>query len=213
MGLFDFIKNKKQQVASSSPLPKILDIQLGRTVTIDSLALEMLGKDHRLSLSTPSLTITGQGCVKFEDGVWLHRFYTDNHELLQIMGGDGLDDFEVQQISLFSVYDSVEPASDLLLQSEIEKIKSDTYHLDGQNYKRLWFQGEGPADPVQFHETVYLDQTGTESYGIQQSCMLFARDVDGCEESLLVTYEKTSQGDESITKMVGALLSPSDVGL
>jgi hypothetical protein len=212
MGLFDFFKNKAEETPEQK-LPKINDIQFGRTVLVDSLAISMLGNSHRLTLSTPSLTITGQGCIEFEDGVWLHRFYTDNHELLQIMGGDGFSDTNIQQISLFSVYDSIEPANKSKLAHELERLRADTYILDGVEYKRAWFEGDGPTDPVQFHETIYLNETGEESYGIQQSCMLFMRDINGIEESLLVTHEKTTQGDESITQMTGAILSPNDISI
>lgn len=212
MGLFDFLKGKTEETPKQK-LPKINDIQFGRTVLVDPLAISMLGENHRLTLSTPSLTITGQGYTEFEDGVWLHRFYTDNHELLQIMGGNGFDDTNIQQISLFSVYDSIEPANESKLKQELERLKADTYTLDGIEYKRVWFEGDGPTNPVQFHETVYLDEVGEESYGIQQSCMLFMRDINGVEESLLVTHEKTTQGDESITQMVGTILSPNDISI
>jgi len=212
MGLFDFLK-KDQPEEPKHTLPIIHDVTFGRTITIDPLAISMLGADHRLEMATPSLTITGQGTVAFEDGVWLHRFYTDDHMLLQIMGGDGIEDKEITQISLFSVYDSHEPANAAALEKEIERLKADTYTLDAAVYNRIWFEGDGPTEPVQFHETVHLDGEGKESYGIQQSCMLFGRDVDGVEESLLVTYEKTTQGDESVTLMVGATLSKNDVGL
>ncbi|MEX0298416.1 MAG: DUF2491 family protein, partial [Kordiimonas sp.] len=195
MGLFDFFKKDKEEPQKPA-LPIIHDVSFGRTVSIDPLAISMLGDKHRFEMPTPSLTITGQGTVQFEDGVWLHRFYTDDHMLLQIMGGDGFEDKEVQQISVFAVYDSIEPANKARLAQEIERIKADTYMLNGESYQRVWFDGEGPTDPVQFHETVCLDETGEESYGIQQSCMLFTREVDGSEENLLVTYEKTTQGDE-----------------
>ncbi len=210
MGLFDFFKGKEEP---EDKLPSIHDITFGRTAVIDGLAISLLGEDHRLKLSTPSLTVTGQGTVEFEDGVWLHRFYTDNHELLQIMGGDGIEEFGVQQISLFSVYDSIEPTNKAGFEREIDRMKEETYTLDGATYNRVWFDGDGPADLVQFHETVYLDEDGEDSYGIQQQCMLFSREVGDQEESLLVTHEKTTQGDESITQMVGAILSPNDVSI
>lgn len=212
MGLFDFLKKGKGEAEKAS-LPIIHDVGFGRTVTVDQLAVSMLDDSHRFEMPTPSLTITGQGTVQFEDGVWLHRFYTDDHMLLQIMGGDGIEDKEIQQISVFSVYDSIEPANKTALASEIERLKADTYVLDGESYQRVWFDGEGTTDPVQFHEKVWLDETGSDSYGIQQSCMLYTRDVDGTEENLLVTYEKTTQGDECITQMVGITLSPNDLSL
>lgn len=212
MGLFDFLKGKKEE-AQAPTLPVIHDVTFGRTVTIDPLIVNMLGAQHRFSMPTPSLTITGQGSVKFEDGVWLHRFYTDDHMLLQITGGDGVNSQDVQDISVFSVYDSKNPSSKTALSTEINRLKAATYTLDGVDYERVWFDGDDPADPVQFYETVYLDETGSEHYGIQQSCMLFSRMVDDTEENLLVTYEKTSQGDESITQMVGITISPNDLHL
>lgn len=212
MGLFDMFK-KKPEANKGPVLPTIHDVAFGRTVSVDQLAVSMLGDGHRFAMQTPSLTITGQGTVQFEDGVWLHRFYTDDHMLLQIMGGDGFSDQEVQQISLFCVYDSIEPANAAALDREIDRLKQDQYELDGATYQRVWFDGEGPTDPVQFHEEVNLNEAGTDSYGIQQSCMLFTRDVDGVDENLLVTYEKTTQGDESVTQMVGITLSPNDLSL
>lgn len=211
MGLFDIFKKKAEE--EKFVLPVIHDVGFGRTVTVDQLAINLLGSGHRFSMVTPSLTITGQGMVQFEDGVWLHRFYTDDHMLLQIMGGDGIENGEVQQVSLFNVYDSVEPANKAALNEELRRLQQDSYELDGAHYQRVWFDGDGPTEPVQFFEEVFLDQKGEEKYGIQQSCMLFARDVDGAEESLLVTYEKTTQGDESITQMVGITLSPNDLTL
>jgi hypothetical protein len=212
MGFFDFLKKDKNETEALS-LPIIHDVGFGRTVNVDQLAISMLDNKHRFTMPTPSLTITGQGIVQFEDGVWLHRFYTDDHILLQIMGGDGIEDKEVQQISIFSVYDSIEPANTLTLAKEVERLKSDTYVLDGESYQRVWFDGEGATDPVQFHEKVCLNETGSESYGIQQSCMLYTRDVNDTEENLLVTYEKTTQGDECVTQMVGITLSPNDLSL
>lgn len=212
MGLFDRFR-KKDQEPSAPRLPVIHDVAFGRTVTIDRLALSMLGAHHRSELPTPSLTITGQGCVEFEDGVFLHRFYTDDHVLLQILGGDGKHDKSVQQISVFSVYDSIEPASSTSLKAELDRIGQDHYVLDGERYDRVWFDGSGPTAPVQFFEDVYLDDQGSESYGIQQSCMLFSRSVDDVDEMLLVTHEKTTEGGESITQMVGFVLSPNDLTL
>lgn len=212
MGLFDYFKKDKNETEAPG-LPIIHNVGFGRTVTIDPLALTLLGEEHRFSLPTPSLTITGQGTVQFEDGVWLHRFYTDDHTLLQIMGGDGFENKDIQQISVFAVYDSIVPANGSVLASEIERLKDEQYSLDGATYDRVWFDGNGPTDPVQFYEDVYLDESGSEKYGIQQSCMLFSRDVDGVEENLLVTYEKTDTGDECVSQMVGITISPNDISL
>lgn len=211
MGLFDFFK--KTEEPQKPALPIIHDITLGRTVVVDELAIQLLGPNHRLKLTTPTLTITGQGTVEFEDGVWLHRFYTDDHVLLQIMGGDGVEDKSVQQVSIFWAYDSINPANKIMLNQELDRMKKATYELDGETYHRIWFDGEGNADLVQFYEAVNLETDGSDKYGIQQSCMLFARDVGEHEESLLVTYEKTDQGDECISLMVGAVLSLNDITL
>jgi len=210
MGLFDFLKSGKKQQPDFQ-LPVMADVRLGGTVQIDPLALQMLGAEHRLKPELASLIITGQGQVAFEDGVWLHRYYTDDHMLLQIMGGDGVADHSVQQISLFMAYDVINPANSTEMQAEIAKLRQPTYVLDDITYERIWFDGDGLADPVQYYETVHLAADGSDSYGIQQTAMLYARDVGGVDESLLVTHERTTQGDESISLMVGAILSENDM--
>ena len=212
MGISDWFKKKKPE-PNVPALPVMHDVAFGRTVSVDPIALEMLGEGHRCALETNSLTITGQGCVEFEDGVFLHRYYTDDHILLQIMGGDGKRDKSVQQISVFSVYDSIEPANTGITKAEVARLHQDSYILDGERYERVWFDGDGPADPVKFYEDVFLDADGKESYGIQQTCMLYSRSVDDVDEMLLVTHEKTNEGGESITQMVGFVLSPNDLSI
>ncbi len=204
---------KRVEVEPVQHLPIIHEITFGRTAVINQVAVATLGPDHKFRLASSALTVTGQGHVKLEDGIHIHRFYGDDHTLLQVTGGDGFTEQGVQNITVFIAAHTIEPATNTDLLAEIERLKASTYEFDGVEYSRVWFDGDGPADPVKFHETVYLEEDKSESYGIQQTCMLFERDVDGVAELLLVSHEKTDNGDERVSMMIGIELSPSDVSL
>lgn len=209
MGLFDFLKKKDQPAGPS--LPIIKGIQFGGAVRIEPLAVKLLGPDHGLFGQVPeSLIVTGQSTIQFEDGMTLHRFYNDDDHMLQIMGGDGIDEQDVDQVSYFIPVDSWVPAPSDLSQT-LRVMRQARYEYAGHTYQRLWADGDGEADLVELYETIHLSADGSKTYDIAQACMLFTRDVGETEESLLVIHEKQDDGSSSISIMLGAVLSSSDI--
>ena len=68
---------------STSALPAVEGVTIGRTVSLDPRAWQRYGDETYFALDRYELTITAQGLIRLDDGSHLHRFYTDEEIMLQ----------------------------------------------------------------------------------------------------------------------------------
>jgi hypothetical protein len=197
---------------SRSALPVIRNVTIGRTVVLDPLAWRRLGNDTRFALDRDTLEITAQGLIKLNDGAFVHRFYTDDEILFQVVA----DDREGQKANDFTVfvpwaseYPSDRADRDLWAQ----RLRARTFQPEGlPEYRRLWFGDEAvEQDPVTLWEDVYYDRDArTPDRRLFQTTMLFHRDLadgDGRELLLALTLEPEDSKDISHEIMIGLPLS------
>ena len=78
----------QREAGPVSQLAVVRNITVGRTVALDPLAWRRLGDETHFSLDRDALEITAQGVVRLDDGPFVHRFYTDDHVMLQAMSDD-----------------------------------------------------------------------------------------------------------------------------
>ena len=57
-------------------------------MSLDPLAWRRLGDETRFALDRDVLDISAQGLIRLESGQFVHRFYTDDHVMLQAMSDD-----------------------------------------------------------------------------------------------------------------------------
>src|SRR5688572_4684428 len=69
-------------------LPVIRNVTIGRTVILDPLIWRRHGGDLKFELDRDTLEITAQGVIALDDGAFVHRFYTDDHLMLQVVSDD-----------------------------------------------------------------------------------------------------------------------------
>lgn len=195
-----------------SALPVIRNVTIGRTVVLDPLAWRRFSGETKFALDRDTLEITAQGLIQLNDGAFVHRFYTDDEILFQVVS----DDREGQKANDFTVFvpwASEYPADRSDRDLWTARLRARTFQPEGlPTYTRLWFGDEAAEqDPVTLWEDVYYDRDAARpDRRLFQTTMLFHRDLaggDGRELLLALTLEPEDSKDVSNEMMIGLPLS------
>lgn len=195
-------------------VPEIMNLTIDRTAELDPLLPRLLGGDAAFRLPSTTLAFAAQGLVRLEDGMHLHRLYTEDHVFLQLVtaaedGSDGIRD-----MTLFVPLESFYPSGEADLAAWRERLRQTSFQLaGGTRYERFWFDNsDRPEDPVQILEDVYDDRRGAASRRIHQTSMLFHRTLDsGMRELLLCSIERSDGAEPTVELMAGIPLSPAQI--
>ena len=194
-------------------LPEIRNITIGRTVRLDPLAWRRLGGATRFSLDTNVLEITAQGLIDMGADGFVHRFYTDDELMLQVVSRDR-DGQRDEDHTLFMPWTSAWPPNSAARRAWMDRLKARTFTADGlPDYQRLWFGAEDELqEPVTLWESVYDDREMSAERRIFQTCMLFSRDLPGDARELLLAIENEPQGgDLTHDVMIGIQLDIAEL--
>jgi hypothetical protein len=214
----------KRLFGGSAPEPVnalavVRNITIGRTVALDPLAWRRLGDQTKFTLDRDVLDITAQGTVTLDSGQFVHRFYTDDHIMLQAMSDDpeGLESYD---FTLFMPWTSAYPAGERERRIWKDRLSEPVFQGAAESlpdYPRFWFaESDGRQPPVTLWETVWDDRAAHTPYSkIFQTCMLYARDLpDGRELMLALEMQpedaRGKQGDLSHEIMIGIPLEMAE---
>jgi hypothetical protein len=177
-------------------------------------------------------TVTAYGTFPFGDSTG-HRFYLTFDDgqvfILQVMVGK---EGKVEECKLYAPFDEVFPADAdgwaFWLNEQDGYIGYSIFDtkLGGPRYVRAW-ENTGPEmvvgeeagqkitriPPVQFQETIYLDENGRSVEQVDYTAMLYGRWVseeDGIAEYLLVSAAEDREG-AAVRIMVGLEIRPNDL--
>lgn len=176
-------------VEPANRLAVVRNITVGRTVSLDPLAWRRLQPETVFNLDRDALEITAQGSIALDSGQHVHRFYTDDHVMLQAMSDDATG-AEAYDFSLFIPWTSAYPPGARERRMWTDRLSEPVF--DGMaeelpSYPRFWFsESDARQPPVTLWETIWDDRTATVPYGrIFQTCMLYARDLSGGRELMM----------------------------
>lgn len=183
--------------ADAPALPVVRNVTIGRTVRIDPLAWRRYGDATRFSLGTDVLEISAQGLIDLGPDGFVHRFYTDDELMFQVVSRDR-EGQQAEDHTLFIPWTSAWPPSPAARRIWMDRLKAKTFTPDGlPEYSRFWFsEADESQDPVTFWESVYDDRQMTAARRIFQSSMLFARPLPGDGRELLLAIEMEPQGGD-----------------
>jgi hypothetical protein len=190
-------------------VPVVRNVTIGRTVRLDPLAWRRLGEDAKFRLDTDVLEIVAQGRIDLGADGFVHRFYTEDDLMLQMVGPDA-EGRAVSDFTLFGPWSSDYPPDGAAKRRFADRLRARTFSApDLPEYRRFWFgDADARQEPVSFWETVYDDRSGAEARRIYQTCMLFARDLPGDGRELLLALEMEPEGgDLTHEVMVGIPLN------
>lgn len=189
-----------------------LGLNIGRSIELEAGIPASAAGDLWFTLPEGPLPLTALGRIDFGDGSFALRYYTDEHEMLQVICAGGAADEHIQEVKFFVPLGAIYPEDDEWPEWEGDNspVGQPTYTLDdGPEYQREWFKDEpGWIAPVSFAERV-ADGTGAQSE-IHQHVMLFARTLPNrpdAREYLLLSLEEHPDG-RSVEAMVGIDLEP-----
>lgn len=189
-----------------------LGLDIGVAIQLHPTALEHVADKLWFTPSPDPLGFTAQGHIDFGDGSMALRYYTDDHEMLQIICAGGVDDSSIQEVKLFVPLGSIYPEDEGWHEWEGEnsRIGHPVFTLDdGPDYQRDWFKDDpGWAAPVEFAEHV-IDDANDENQVVQH-VMLFARSLNiepAFREYLLLSKEEHPDG-HSVEALLGIDLEP-----
>ena len=170
-------------------LAVVRNITVGRTVSLDPLAWRRLQPETVFNLDTDALEITAQGTIALDSGQHVHRFYTDDHVMLQAMSDDP-SGAEAYDFSLFIPWTSAYPPGETERRAWRDRLSEPVFDGTPEElpaYPRFWFaESDARQPPVTLWETIWDDRTATTPFSrIFQTCMLYARDLAGGRELML----------------------------
>lgn len=206
--MFSKLFGRKEPAAPVNALAVVRNVTLGRTVVLDPFAWRRLGDQAKFSLDHDSLVITAQGLVDLNEGGFVHRFYTDDHIMLQAVSNDR-EGQDVNDVTVWQPWESAYPGDSLDRDLWKKRLKARNWSSDSlPEYQRFWFGPEAPEmDPVTFWEDVHDDRDGKVDRRIFQTSMLFARDLPGEGRELLLAIEMEPENEAvSHELMVGVPL-------
>lgn len=170
-------------------LAVVRNITLGRTVSLDPLAWRRLQPETVFDLDRDALEITAQGTIALDSGQHVHRFYTDDHVMLQAMSDDATG-AEAYDFSLFIPWTSAYPPGPRERRLWTDRLSEPVFDGAAEelpSYPRYWFaESDARQPPVTLWESIWDSRTATVPYGrIFQTCMLYARELSGGRELML----------------------------
>lgn len=199
----------RRDAGEGPAIPVVRNVTIGRTVRLDPLAWRRLGSEAKFRLDADVLEIVAQGRIDLGADGYVHRFYTNDDLMLQMVSPDAegrlADDF-----TLFGPWSSEYPPDGAAKRRWADRLRARTFTADGlPEYRRFWFgEADERQEPVSFWETVYDDRSGREARRIYQTCMLFARGLPGEGRELLLALEMEPEGgDLTHEVMVGIPLN------
>lgn len=204
----------QQTVEPANKLAVVRNITVDRTVSLDPLAWRRLGDETHFSLDRDALEITAQGVITLDGGQHVHRFYTDDHVMLQAMSDDEAGQASYD-FTLFTPWTSAYPPGERerrLWRDRLSEPVFDGSPEDLPVYPRFWFaESDARQPPVTFWETVYDDRAATTPYAkIFQTCMLYARDLAGGRELMIALEQQPEGGDTTHEIMIGIPLEMAE---
>lgn len=197
-----------------SKLAVVRNITVGRTVELDPLAWRRLGDETQFSLDRDALEITAQGVVHLDAGPFVHRFYTDDHVMLQAMSDDA-EGSVAYDFTLFIPWSSAYPPNAGARRTWEDRLSEPVFRGAAEglpDYPRFWFSESSMRQPpVKLWETVYDDRTATEPYArIYQTCMLYARELAGGRELMIALEQEPEGGEATHEIMIGIPLDMAE---
>lgn len=192
-GLFGGRRDEGQGPA----IPIVRNVTIGRSVRLDPLAWRRLGAEAKFQLDTDTLEIVAQGRIDLGADGYVHRFYTNDDLMLQMVSPDA-EGRQAEDFTLFGPWSSAYPPDAAAKRRWGDRLRARTFTDDGlPEYRRFWFgDADERQDPVSFWESVYDDRSGTAPRRIYQTCMLFARDLQGEGRELLLAIEMEPEGGD-----------------
>ena len=201
--------------AAAPALPVIGQAGLGRAVRIDPSMLAALEAATGEPVS-PDLVITGQGVIELadetSDATWLHRFYDDEHRMLQAMTTEA-DGGDVLEWSFYVPAGAEYPNVGEGARALRTRLTKASFVHEGRPYARLWYEGdESDQPPVEFTEVVYEEADMSDGRALPQACMVYGREA--AQGELLLLAILTGEGaDASLERMLGTGLRPHQIGV
>jgi len=183
--------------APAAQLPVVRNITIGRSLKVDPLAWRRFGADARFSLDRDTLEIVAQGLVDLGADGFVHRFYTEDEVMFQVLSGDR-EGVGSEDHTLFIPWSSAYPSSKADRRRWHDRLEARTFTDEGlPEYRRFWFGAEAETQaPMTLWESVYDDRAMTRGRRIYQSCMLFARELPEEGRELLLALEMEPEGGE-----------------
>lgn len=217
--MFKRLFGSGEKTPSPTALAEVRNITVGRTVSLDVLAWERLGDETKFSLDRDALEITAQGVITLDGGQHVHRFYTDDHVMLQAMSDDP-EGRAAYDFTLFIPWTSAYPPGERERRLWRDRLSEPVFNGAAEDlpaYPRFWFsESDARQPPVELWESIFDDRAATTPYSrIFQACMLYARDLSGGRELMMALEMEPHDaagrpGDVSHEIMIGIPLEMAE---
>ena len=195
--MFERLFGRRRGEAAKPSLPVVRNLTIGRSLRLDPLAWRRLGAEARFRLDADVLSISAQGVIDLGADGFVHRFYTDDEVMFQVVSRDR-EGQVAEDHTLFIPWTSDYPASPGERRRWHDRLQAKSFAAEGlPEYRRFWFGDTAEMqEPVSFWESVYDDRAAASARRIYQTCMLFARELPGDGRELLLAIAMEPEGGD-----------------
>lgn len=196
-----------------------LRIKLGSIIGMgDQFRLLTAGSSEVRGIAAES-PVEGKGVIDLGDGYRLHRFYTNDVDVMLQVRTSGYDDNHVEEVILFNYLgcQTVNTEQELQrLAGASSPIGLPTYQHNDKTFNRVWGSEPGQTDLIRMIEKV---KNPDAAYDVQHLSMLYSRETDLSErtEFLLFSVEETREpnGERTvqISTCVGLTVFANDINV
>ena len=96
------LKKKFSKTSEDDEFATPLGLRMGAAVDIDTLPLRMHADDLHMPLPDTTIIIVAQGYIDLCDGTYVHRYYAEDHTIIQVLTVNGTEDPPVNEITRYS---------------------------------------------------------------------------------------------------------------
>lgn len=188
--------------------PRPLGLRVGAAVDIDTLPLRMHADDIHVALPEETLLIAAQGYVDLGDSTYVHRYYTADDVMIQVLTAAGVDDRHIEEVTLYVPHESHYPSGEggwAQWTSHGGRIGAPAFRLeDGTEYRRIWFDTtRGYAEPVTFTEAI-VEEDEADASDVVHTAMLYGRNLqEGKKNEYLLVSAEAYAGEKTVELMIG----------
>lgn len=205
---------KKEAEEKKVSAPEIMGLRLGGAFELDSLKLKLIEPHLVVQGVAKTQLIQAVGEVKLDENTTVLRFYTDDEGFLQVLLTGGITENHISDVKLWYFYDTTGIATSKDWENQLSNvISAPSKRFEGNDYKRVWGDGDLPSPPVAMTEKTYSED-GSVSETDQFSMLYERQATDTIYEYLMFAGEEKiilNRADRCVVTSTGFDIQPADI--
>jgi hypothetical protein len=217
-GLFGKKKTEVKEVKSK--FPELAGFRLGGTFRLDDLTLKILENNGLLDGARREQMIVSVGVIKFDDGVKMVRYYTNDDGYIQVEVHGDFEDINITDVTLWYFSDSEGIGTKAAWEDELSDVSKPVYEYEVEDDEFIEYTRaiNDIDDTVNIAATEVGETTTGEKFAVDHFYMIYERKISDPEvfELLMVSCEERvirNGLDHKLAYLIGYQISSNDFSI